>query len=261
MGPLASTPIAVPLDGGAVVLRGAIFRPPSPSPVTGHPVVVWNHQSPLTVDERAKMTPHDPPGAIAWFVERGYAVVSVLRRGFGVSGGRFDEGVGRDARYAKAGRAAGRDIRAVLEHLRQVDDVDRDRVVLAGHSAGGFGALAVLDDEPVAAVRVRLVLDFAGGKGAQWLRQGPHFEDTLVAAAGELGRRSRTPTAWIYAANDLWFPPPIVDRMHAAYRAAGAPAELVRLPAVGEDGHELFTDAAIALWTDAVEHFLRVHLP
>lgn len=256
MRPLASTPIAVPAHGGAVVLRGAIFRPSSLRPNAGHPVVVWNHQSPLTVDERAKMTPYDVPGAIAWFVERGYAVVSVLRRGFGASGGRFEEGVGRDALYAKAGRAAGRDIRAVLEHLRQVDDVDRDRVVLAGHSAGGFGALAVLDDEPVADVRVRLVLDFAGGKGAQWLREGPPFTDALVAAVAEYGRRSRTPTSWIYADNDLWFPPPIVDRMLAAYRAAGAPAELVRLPAVGDDGHELFTDAAIMLWADAVERFL-----
>ncbi len=242
---------------GAVVLRGAIFRPSSsPRPSTGHPVVVFGHQSPLTVDERTKMTPHDYPGAVAWFVERGYVVVTVLRRGFGASGGTLSEGVRRDARYAEAGRAAGRDIRAVLEHLDQVDGIDRDRVLLAGHSAGGFGSLAMLDDEPAPDVKVRLVLNFAGGKGAQWLREGPPFTDALVAAASEYGRRSRTPTLWIYADDDLWFPPPIVERMLVAYRSAGAPAEFVRLPAIGEDGHDLFTDAAIASWTVAVEGFL-----
>jgi hypothetical protein len=44
--------------------------------------------------------------------------------------------------------------------------------------------------------------------------------------------------------------------MFDAYTAAGAPAEIARLPAVGTDGHALFTPAAQALWTTAAERFL-----
>jgi pimeloyl-ACP methyl ester carboxylesterase len=60
----------------------------------------------------------------------------------------------------------------MLDFLKQVQGIDLDRVVLAGHSAGGFGSLAALADDPAPDVTVRVVLDFAGGKGAPWLHEG-----------------------------------------------------------------------------------------
>jgi pimeloyl-ACP methyl ester carboxylesterase len=198
--------------------------------------------------------------AIRWFIDRGYVVVTALRHGFGNSEGRFSEGLSAEHHdYARAGHIAAHDIRAVLDFLPKVPGLDLNQVVLAGHSAGGFGSLALLSEE---GVRVRVAINFAGGKGAQLLPQGSPYTDAIVDAAAEYGRTARAPSLWVYAENDRWFLPPLVTRMFDAYRLAGGPAEIERLPELGADGHALFTAAAIRSWTKAVEAFLvREGLP
>ena len=128
-------------------------------------------------------------------------------------------------------------------------------MILAGQSAGGFASLALLGTE-VEGVRVRCVLNFAGGKGAQWLSRGAPYTDGIVHAAAAYGATARIPSLWIYADNDRWFAPPLVTRMLAAYQGAGAPAEFERVPAFGTDGHALFAAEAQRSWTAAAERFL-----
>lgn len=241
-------------EGKLLVLQGAVFRPLGPKPASGYPVVVFNHGSPLDAAERPKMTPNGYATAVQWFTDRGYVVVAALRRGFGTSGGKFTEGVSCDAPdYAKAGRTAAHDIRAIFEYVKRMPDVDLDRLVIAGHSAGGFGSIALLGED---GVKARAAISFAGGKGAGCLHLGPPYTDDIVAAAGVYGKKARTPSLWIYADNDSLFAPPLPDRMFAAYREGGAPAELVHIPATGKDGHALFTKAAEAEWTAAADRFL-----
>ena len=215
---------------------------------------MFNHGSPLTLAEQQKMTPFDYPLAVRFFAERGYVVVTALRRGFGESEGRFSEGVLRDRPdYVGAGRAAADDIRGVLSFLKTMPGLDLGRVVLAGHSAGGFGSLALLGQ---AGVHVRGAISFAGGKGSQWLGDGPLYTRGLVAAVTEYGREAHAPSLWIYSDNDHFFPPFIATQMFRAYTDAGAPANLERLPAIGTDGHNLFTANAEKLWAPAVDRFL-----
>jgi dienelactone hydrolase len=237
------------LDGAVFWLQGRT------TPPAGRPVVVFNHGSPLTLAERQAMTPFGSMDAIRWFVEHGYVVVAALRHGFGTSQGDFEEGVAREEDYAPAGRIAAHDVAAVLLFLKTIPGVDLTRVILAGHSAGGFASLALLGKE-VEGVRVRCVLNFAGGKGAQWLSRGAPYTDGIVHAAAEYGATARIPSLWIYADNDHWFAPPLVTRMLAAYQGAGAPAEFERVPAFGTDGHALFAPEAQRSWTAAAERFL-----
>jgi dienelactone hydrolase len=259
-----ASPVEIPLytDDGELCLAGALFcrRPRGPAPAAGRPVVVVSHGAPVTAAERRAMTPFDSLAAVTWFVDRGYLVLTVMRHGFGRSEGRFGEGVDRERLdYAAAGHVAARDLRAAIDFLTTLPGVDLERVVIAGHAAGGFGALALLSD---AGLRPRAVLSFAGGTGVEWLRWGRRYADGIVAAASEYGRAARTPALWIYADNDRWIAPPLVARMLGAYAAGGAPVEMVRLPPVGLDGHELFTAAAVRLWTSAAERFLeRLGLP
>lgn len=68
-------------------------------------------------------------GALA---DSGVVVARYDRRGTGQSGGRAESAMLED--YAD-------DVRAVVRHLRDRDDVDRDRVVVVGHGEGGWVAL------------------------------------------------------------------------------------------------------------------------
>jgi pimeloyl-ACP methyl ester carboxylesterase len=72
----------------------------------------------------------------------------------------------------------------------------------------------------------------------------------------EYGREAHAPSLWIYSDNDHFFPPFIATQMFRAYTDAGAPANLERLPAIGTDGHNLFTANAEKLWAPAVDRFL-----
>jgi dienelactone hydrolase len=238
---------------GVLHLKGAVMWPERPAGKTP-PVVVLSHGSPLTAAERPHITPLAYLHVAQWFLDRGYVVVAGVRRGFGASEGAFVEGVNREpADFASGGRAAGKDIRAVLDFVATLRGVDHDRVVLVGHSAGGFGSLAAAAD----GAKVRAVVNFSGGKGAQLLPLGALFVDRLVAAAGDYGHSVRVPSLWIYAQNDSLFVPAVVQRMFAAYRAGGAPAEMESLPAVGADGHAPFSAEAMRLWGPKLEAFLE----
>ena len=239
---------------GEVRLKVATFWPEDARPDQPRPAIVFSHGSPMTVTEREHLTILAYSWAMQWFIERGYVVVTALRRGFGASEGHFSEGVDRNHHdYAKAGRVAASDIRAVLGFAQTLSGVDATRIVLAGHSAGGFGSLALASE----GAAVRGVISFAGGKGAQLLGDGPPYTTAIAAAAAEYGRTTRVPSLWIYAANDTFFGPPVVTAMFDAYRSGGGPAEILRLPEVGADGHSLFTERAVTLWTRTVEEFLR----
>ena len=72
-----------------------------------------NHGSPPGgADKRAVMEPKKCDSEVArWFLEREYAVVFALRRGYGETGGTWDERYGRceDPDYARAGLETARD--------------------------------------------------------------------------------------------------------------------------------------------------------
>ena len=68
-------------------------------------------------------------GALA---DRGLVVARYDRRGTGQSGGRAESAMLED--YAD-------DVRAVVRHLQERDDVNRDRIAVVGHGEGGWIAL------------------------------------------------------------------------------------------------------------------------
>jgi dienelactone hydrolase len=245
--------VSVQTTDGAVRLEVTTFWPEDAKPDRPRPAIVFSHGSPLTDAEREHLAITAYSWAVQWFIQRGYVVVAALRRGFGASQGRFSEGVDRRYEFARAGRVAAADIRASLDFARGLPGVDATRIVLAGHSAGGFGSLALASE----GVPVRGVISFAGGKGAPRLADGPPATSAIADAAADYGRTTRVPSLWIYAANDRFFAPAVVTAMFDAYRGAGAPAEILRLPALGVDGHALFTEHAVPMWTKSVEEFLQ----
>ncbi len=206
------------------------------------------------------MTPMQLEHVAREFAERGYFAAIVMRRGYGESTGRWSEGYGGCSvgNYKRGGDATAADMRAALDALAADPRVDRDRVIVVGQSAGGFGGLALAATRPAG---VRAVINLAGGRGS--LADGSVCsEDRLVAAFSDYGASSRIPTLWAYARNDALFGPRLATRFFQAFTASGGEAQMLRLPELHPDGHRLTSRAGIDLWRVGVDVFLReVGLP
>ncbi|MGE0718548.1 MAG: alpha/beta hydrolase family protein [Alphaproteobacteria bacterium] len=248
-------PITVPglLGERSFHLSGYLARPSGAGPF---PIALLSHGSPRDGSERRRMRADAAARPARELARRGWAALSVLRRGYGTSDGEFAEDAGRcGARdYAAAGRESARDLAAAVAWLGAQPWADRDRLLLVGVSAGGFASTALAAQPPPG---LRAVVSFAGGRGSR----GPDDvcqPDRLVAAFRAFGRTARVPALWIYARNDLYFGPDLARAMHAAFTEGGAPAELHLMPPWGEDGHRLYGGAP-DLWWPIVDDFLARH--
>ncbi len=231
-----------------MTLEGTTYRPDGEGPF---PLAVLNHGSPRNAADRTR---ERYPQQSHWFLARGFAVVIPMRRGYGLSEGDWAEGGGPCDRsnWHFAGRESAKDIRAAVEFMQTMPFVDRSRVVLVGHSAGGFGVLA-LAAEGVEGLRG--VINFAGGRGS--VQAGKNCSpENVIYSMGQFGRTTKVPTLWVYTENDSYFPVSMIQKMHAAFRKGGGEAALVLLPPFGADGHLLFS-RGVERWSPLVEDFLR----
>jgi dienelactone hydrolase len=224
------------------------------------PLAIVNHGSPVNASQRQAMEIPVFPPVSNWLLGRGYAVALPLRRGYGQTGGLWFENYGSCANpdYYRAGLASADDIAAVMTSFRARSDIERDRTLLVGWSAGGWGSIATISRSPIGVVAV---LNFAGGRGGN-PAVGNCAPERLIAAAGRYGATARIPSAWVYAANDRFFDAALSRKMFDAYVGAGGRAEYVALAAFGSDGHRVFPAAdGRALWQPPVEKFLAAVRP
>ena len=250
----AAQQIAEVATASGAVMRVRVFRPAGKGPF---PLAIVNHGSPVDAAERLAMELPTFPSASNWLLARGYAVALPLRRGYGETGGPWVEGYGscRNPDYYRAGLATADDIQSVMDFFRDRNDLARDRILLIGWSAGGWGSIATASRNPPG---VRAVVNLAGGRGGN-PAAGNCTAERLVAAAGRYGATARIPSVWLYSANDRFFGPDLSRAMFDAYVGAGGRAEYVSLPAFGTDGHRIFRAAdARALWQPSVEKFLAM---
>jgi pimeloyl-ACP methyl ester carboxylesterase len=245
-------------DGSQVNLEAMVIRPNRPE---RFPLVLLVHGTPRAIGETfrtviAQLSPADLLNPAVAFAQRGYAAVSIMRRGFGRSEGRFAEalsGTCNDRDYLAVGRIAAEDVTGALATLRGEPWVDPDRVLLLGHSTGGFAVTAAAANNPSGVVGI---LDFAVGHGSA----GPDWvcsPDRIVEDAGIFGRTARIPALWIYSENDHYIPAALGRRMFEAYVASGAPAQWQMLPPFGVEGHPMVGMGPAEIWWPSVESFLN----
>ncbi|MCE2878677.1 MAG: dienelactone hydrolase family protein, partial [Comamonadaceae bacterium] len=90
-------------------LETTFFIPDGPGPF---PVVVINHGKALG---NPRFQPRNRPiHAVRYFMQRGFAVVAPMRRGFSKSGGSY---VGVGCNVESNGREQAQDVRDVLDHV------------------------------------------------------------------------------------------------------------------------------------------------
>jgi dienelactone hydrolase len=246
----------VPSPDPDTAAHALLFRPPGNGPF---PLAVIAHASTQNAVRRAQMPQPEYAALAAWLVARGYAVLVPERPGHGATGGKYleDQGGCDDANYSRAGYATADSIKAALNYLHAEDFINQDGAVVLGHSAGGWGALALAGEDPKA---IAAIIAFAPGRGGH-VNDAPGqvcAPQTLIASAAEFGDEAQVPVTWLVAANDSYFPPDLSKRMADAFRKGGDKVDFRVLPPFRSEGHWLAeTDGAEAIYGPALEAALK----
>ena len=241
--------ISIPLLSHNMALAATVVYPQGRGPF---PVAIVNHGT-SNAKNRAKFGYWQKPPLINALVKQGFAVLVPIRQGFGATGGEYRAGVaacGATAPdYFQAGLNAAEDIMASVNYLPMLDRIDLKRVVLIGHSAGGFASLAAAS---IAGNKITAVANFAGGRGGSFKSLGvPCHSDALADAVARYARTSSVPTLWHYAVNDRFFGPDVARVWFNAFQNAGGEGELIMAPAYKKNGHSiLIEEQGITLWMD-----------
>jgi dienelactone hydrolase len=239
-------------------LEGLLARPAGRGPF---PLALISHGMPRDGAERPRMMPRDVLPQMMEFARRGWAVATVMRRGFGLSGGGWaeDSGPCDHSDFIRAGRAGAADLAAAFAALSRRAEIDAHHMIAVGVSAGAFATIALTENPPPGLVAA---ISFAGGRGAKSDDQVCD-EPALIQAFHTFGQRSRTPMLWVYAANDHVFDSRLAARLQQAFTEAGGRVTFVEVAAFGSSGHLLFASPqGRPIWTPLVDAFLaQEHLP
>ena len=220
-----------------------------------HPLALITHGTPRADAELAESTPLRFVPQAREFARRGWTAVVVMRRGFGDSGGMYAEGAGACGPSPDIAGATGeavKDLREAAAYLETRREVDASRMIAVGVSTGGMAVVGLSADPPAG---LKAAINFAGGRGSDAPDHVCH-PDLLVQAVADLGRRSKVPMLWIYAANDHFFGPQLAQQLYQAFTLAGGNATFIATGPFGADGHELFSQQGAAIWTPIVDEFL-----
>jgi dienelactone hydrolase len=250
----------VPSPDPGTPARAVLFRPPGDGPF---PLAVIVHATTQNVLRRAQMPQPEYRALAAWLVAKGFAVLVPERLGHGATGGKYleDQGGCDEADYARSGRATADQIAAAAGLLHKQSFIRPDGMVVVGHSAGAWGALALAGEDPK---DVAAIIAFAPGRGGHandYPNQvcAPH---TLMSAASEFGKAARVKVTWLVAANDSYFSPALSRQLADAFRNAGGQVDFRTLPAYGSEGHWLpETEAGVKLAGPELDRALKPRSP
>lgn len=224
------------------------------------PVALITHGMSADLEQRQALSPAANARLARDMARRGWLAVVVVRRGFGQSVGPTPYSL-RDCpavSFAEVIDDQTDDVAAALPIIAQRPDADGTRMIAIGASAGGA---VLLDLAARAPAGLRAVINISGGLRMS-MRNGASPAETCTAEAllpvfAAYGAKSRLPTLWIYAENDLMFPGAYVRRLHEAYVAAGGRSEFHMFDPVGDDGHNIFGSAeGLLRWMPIMDKFL-----
>ncbi len=247
----------VPSPDPDTAARAILFRPPGDGPFR---LALIAHASTQNVLRRAQMPQNEYRALAAFLVARGFAVLVPERAGHGATGGRYleDQGDCGGADYISAGRATAEAIVVALNYLRAQSFVRQEGAVILGHSAGGWGALALAGEKVNG---VSAIIAFAAGRGghADDLPNQVCARDRLVSTAAEFGKGTRVPVTWLVAANDTYFSPELSRQLANAFRSGGGSVDFHVLAASGNEGHWLAeTEAGVTIAGPELDRALKL---
>jgi dienelactone hydrolase len=245
--------VRIPMaEAGKRGLEAFLIRPAAAGK---YPLALISHGSPRNVDDRPSMTARSYRAIAVEFARRGFAALVVLRRGYGTSPGGLVDNYGSCAHpdYRGALAVAVADLQAAIAAMKSRSDVTTEDMIAVGHSAGGLATIGLAAQAPPG---LAAAISFAGGRGSASANM-VCCDSALVDTFREMGKTSRVPMLWVYAANDGFFGPSLAHRFRDAFTGSGGKLSFVDAPAYGKEGHYLFSSGAPADWTPYVDRFLR----
>jgi dienelactone hydrolase len=240
----------VTIGGRTVRLEGLTVKR---ADATGRlPVALITHGKPANLQNMLDDRATAYVGQARDLASRGWLAVVAIRRGFGQSDGPMPSPVScRSTSFLDRFSADADDLQAVLDLVAQRPDADAARMIAIGVSAGGAAVMALSARNPK---NLLGVINVSGGLRMQACPK----EDALVEAFKDYGKKSRVPGLWMYAKNDSFFGPNVVERMRNGFLDAGGDVKLVMFDPIGEDGHRLFSLGSGRLkWLQEMDGFLR----
>ena len=251
-----SIPVA---DTGANIVVTS-FRPKGAGPF---PWIVLSHGTAVTREGSLAIGRNrNVPVASEW-VNRGYAVLVPVRRGYGASAsidGKLADSYGSCNRpeFAKAGEAAALDLLATIKWAKAQKDLDPKRWLLVGQSSGGFASIYTASKRPEG---LMAVLAFSSGRGGNPdTRPGEPCASTKLAELfAAIAPKLTVPVLWFYARNDEYIGPRVQKLWFDSFRKAGGKGELFVAPPFPERrGHGVFpSPKGTPIWTREVARFFR----
>ena len=259
--------LPVTIDGSQLSLEAVVATPPGPGPF---PVALLTHGSPPPDGTPEELSAESNFGEWSLnMASRGYLAVGIMRRGYGFSDGVPGTG-GGDCAQPKPELRMQRDaadLAAALQAVALWPQADMSRVVAMGQSLGGAAVLALAAR---ADVHLAAAVSISGGiyhrqghevpKAFHVYDQCPLYRKALVDAVGHLAASSPAPQLWIYAENDPWFRPDLVEDMRQVSATSGGKVEAQILPPSVINGHAvLFRPEGMAEILPVLDDFLRAH--
>jgi dienelactone hydrolase len=227
-------------------LETTVYKPEGNGPF---PLVVINHGK--SYGEAREQKRYRAYAASKEFVRRGYAVAIPMRLGFAKSDGSYYQ-TGCD--LTKDGYKQSESIDAAIRELVKLPYVKSDKILIVGHSYGGFISMGFAATNP--SPYIKGVINFSGGLKKS---SGSCLWDlSLMKAFTEYGQKTKVPSLWLYSENDSLFSPDLVKRLQRSYAAGGAKAEVILLDAFKDDGHRFFDDPeGVRIWANQIDGFLK----
>ncbi|MES2898460.1 MAG: prolyl oligopeptidase family serine peptidase [Pseudomonadota bacterium] len=235
-----SVPESITFPTGAGALAHAFFYPPTNGEVQAEtsakpPLIVIGHGGPTG------MATNTLKLATQFWTSRGFAVLDVNYRG--------SSGFGRDYRDALKGQWGVVDVDdcvAGARYLATRGDVDADRLIIRGSSAGGLTTLCALAFHDVfkAGACYYGVSDLAG-LDADSHKFESHYNEYLIAPASQAAavylqrspinhsEKLKRPMIFFQGLDDKVVPPQQSEVMVKALRAAGVPVAYMTLEGEG----------------------------
>jgi carboxymethylenebutenolidase len=238
----SARPEEVKFPSGNLVLYGFLYKPQGNSPF---PAILYNHGS--------EQNPGLKLALGEFFSSRGYVFFVPHRRGHG----RSPDDSFVESLYAQG--AAGRialhethleDLLAALAYLKQLSDVDPQRIVVAGCSYGGIQTVLAVEANAEQKLGLRAAIHFAGG-AMSW--RSFSLRDRMVRAI----RKATVPVLFIQAENDYDLGPS--RTLAYELERLGKPHKLLIFPPYGNthaEGHGVFCSQGVNVWGPAVSSFL-----
>lgn len=227
------------------------------------PVALVTHGMSADLEQRQALSPAANARMARDLARRGWLAVAVVRRGFGQSVGPTPYSLRQcpAVSFAELLDDQTDDVAAALAAIATRPDADGTRMIAIGASVGGAVVLNLAARAPQG---LRAVVNVSGGLRMSMGGGAPAPEscaaEDLLPVFAAYGAKSRLPTLWIYAENDLMFPGAYVRKLHEAYVAGGGRSEFHMFDPIGNDGHNIFGSFdGLLRWVPVMDRFLASH--